>query len=225
MQFTGKRAVLRAVDVPAGQFVELRTVFPRAAFRSTLGMRVAEGNGLAGIIAAEKADAAAFEKDSERIEHAKQHPLRYLLIVLLLGTIPALLIVGAVFWFYGRELKSGYDREYEQEPPTDTEPALVPILVRQGGEAGSFEFTATLFDLIRRGVFTSKPVITDRATWGGLRTESISDLEISAGTTGRPDAPSLGERRRPRRRGGDRGRAEASASPVSASGSRTTGPR
>ncbi len=100
--------------------------------------------------------------------------------MLLLGTIPALLIVGAVFWFYGRELKSGYDREYEQEPPTDTEPALVPILVRQGGEAGSFEFTATLFDLIRRGVFTSTPVITSRAIWGGLRTERLSDLEIGA---------------------------------------------
>ena len=29
------------------------------------------------IVAAEKADAAAFEKDNERIEHAKQHPWRY----------------------------------------------------------------------------------------------------------------------------------------------------
>ena len=54
---------------------ELRTVFARSAFRSTLGMRVAQGNGLAGIIAAEQADAAAFEKDSERIENAKQHLL------------------------------------------------------------------------------------------------------------------------------------------------------
>ena len=84
--------------------------------------------------------------------------------------MPAFLVVGAVFWFYGRELKTGYDREYEQEPPTETEPALVPTLLRQGGEAGSFEFTATLFDLIRRGVFTSKPVTTERSTWGGLRT-------------------------------------------------------
>ena len=37
-------------------------------------MRAAKGNGLAGIVAAEKADAAAFEKDSERIQPAKQHP-------------------------------------------------------------------------------------------------------------------------------------------------------
>ena len=184
VQLAGKRVILRAVDIPAGQFVELRTVFPRSAFASTTGMRVAKGIGLPGIIAAETADAAAFEADSDRIENAKQHPWRYVAIVLLFGTIPALLVVGAVFWFYGRERRSGYDREYEQEPPTDTEPALVPILVRQGGEAGSFEFTATLFDLIRRGVFTATPVVTERSTWAGLRKESISDLEIGPGTAG-----------------------------------------
>ena len=71
--------------------------------------------------AQETADAAAFEKDQERIDHAKAHPLRYALYLLLLGTIPAFLIVGGVFWFYGRERKTGYDREYEQEPPTETD--------------------------------------------------------------------------------------------------------
>ena len=135
----------------------------------------------AKIVAEETADAAAFEKDQERIDNAKAHPWRYALYLLLLGTIPAFLIVGGVFWFYGRERKTGYDREYEQEPPTDTAPALVPTLLRQGGEAGSFEFTATLFDLIRRGVFTSTPVTTERKTWGGLRSENVSDLELAAG--------------------------------------------
>ncbi len=108
-----------------------------------------------------------------------------MLYLLALGIVPALAIVLGVYWLFGREPKTGYDREYEQEPPTDTQPALVPTLLRQGGEAGSFEFTATLFDLIRRGVFTSKPVTTERSTWGGLRKEEMSDLEISAGA---PDA-------------------------------------
>src|SRR5205814_913512 len=71
--------------------------------------------------------------------------------------------------------------EYEQEPPTDTTPALVPTLLRQGGKAGSFEFTATLFDLIRRGAYTAKPVTSERSTWAGLRTEHLADLELSAG--------------------------------------------
>jgi len=93
-----------------------------------------------------------------------------------------LLIAMFVFWRFGREIETGYDREYEQEPPTDTEPALVPTLLRQGGEAGSFEFTATLFDLIRRGHYAAAQVTTERSIWGGLRHETISDLEISAGT-------------------------------------------
>ena len=131
--------------------------------------------------------------------------MRYGLYLLLLGTIPAFLIVGAVFWFYGRERKTGYDREYEQEPPTETAPALVPTLLRQGGEAGSFEFTATLFDLIRRGVFTSTPVTTERKTWGGLRSENVSDLELGPGKDDEK-LDALGERRRARRRGRDQGR-------------------
>ena len=120
VELAGKKVLLRALNVPAGQFVELRTVIPRSAFSSTAGMRVASGNGLQKIVAEETADAAAFEKDSERIDNAKQHPWRYALYLLLLGVVPAFLIVGGVFWFYGREPESGYDREYEQEPPTVT---------------------------------------------------------------------------------------------------------
>ena len=53
--------------------------------------------------------------------------------------------------------------------------------LRQGGEAGSYEFTATLFDLIRRGVYKAEPTTTERPIWGGLRAETVSDLELSAG--------------------------------------------
>ena len=107
VQLAGKKAILRALNVPAGQYVELRTVIPRSAFRSTAGMKVASGKGLARIVAEETADAATFERDQERIDHAKAHPWRYALILLLLATIPAILIVGAVFWFYGLERTDG----------------------------------------------------------------------------------------------------------------------
>src|SRR5439155_3792979 len=46
---------------------------------------------------------------------------------------------------------------------------------------GSRAFTATLFDLIRRGRYTSKPVTTEKKIWGGLRHEQISDLELARG--------------------------------------------
>ena len=177
----GPQALLRALDVDAGQFVELRALYPREAFSSTDGMRVREGNGLERITAEELADAEAYERDRERIDDAKAHPWRTALILLALGVLPALAIVTLVFWRFGRELETGYDREYEQEPPTDTAPALVPTLVRQGGEAGSFEFTATLFDLIRRGHYQAEHVTTERSIWAGLRTERVSDLELSKG--------------------------------------------
>ena len=178
----GASAHLRALDVPAHQFVELRTLFPRSAFTSTGGMRVADGPGLQKIVAEELDDAAAYERDKKRIDDAIRHPWRTALILLALGVLPALAITSFVFWRFGRELETRYDREYEQEPPTETQAALVPTLLRQGGEAGSFEFTATLFDLIRRGHYRADHVTTERSVWGGIRHESISDLELSHGT-------------------------------------------
>ena len=86
-----------------------------------------------------------------------------------------------VWWFFGRETPIAYDREYEQEPPSDLAPALVPSLLAQGTSAGALEFTATLFDLIRRGRYEATPVTTDKRTWGGLRTEEIADLELIHG--------------------------------------------
>ena len=136
VELVGRRATLRAVDVPAHQFVELRTLIPRAAFSSTPGMKVVPGQCVDRIVAEELADAERYERDRDRIDALKDHPIRTGLVVLALATIPALLVIAAVFWLLGRERRTGYDREYEQEPPTDTEPALVPTLLRQGGEAG-----------------------------------------------------------------------------------------
>ncbi len=144
------------------------------------------GDGLAAIADEEQADAEAYERDHERIQDAIRHPWSTALLLLALGTLPAFAVGGLVFWLFGREVDTGYDREYEQEPPTETEPALVPVLLAQGGGAGSFEFTATLFDLIRRGVYRSAATTTERSTWGGLRKELVNDLELSKGDESLP---------------------------------------
>ena len=177
----GPTVTLRALGVPSHQFVELRALVPRSAFASTAGMRVASGDGLGKIEAEEQADARAYTRDHDRIENAKRHPWWPLLELLAIGILPASAVLAAVWWFYGRERRSGYDREYEQQPPTDTQPALVTRLLAEGGTAGSFEFTATLFDLIRRKVYKATPTTTERSTWGGLHKEQLSDLEIGAG--------------------------------------------
>ena len=55
----------------------------------------------------------------------------------------------------------------------------MPSLLAQGGTPGSLEFTATLFDLIRRGRYRSAPVTTERKIWGGLKTQQVADLELA----------------------------------------------
>ena len=71
----GRSAILRALDVDAGQFVELRTLYPRDAFTSTGGMKVANGNGLAKIAAEELEDAQAYERDKEEDRRGQGAPV------------------------------------------------------------------------------------------------------------------------------------------------------
>ncbi len=179
-----QQAFLRAVDVPSHQFVELRAVFPRSLLSSTGGTRVRGGDALPGIVAEEASAAAAFERDQERIHDALDHLPRTILILLAAALLPALAVLMGTYWLYGRERKTTYDREYEQEPPSVLEPALVPPLLRQSPTVGSLEFTATLFDLIRRGRYKATPVTTRKDTWGGVRHEDIADLEISMSKDG-----------------------------------------
>ena len=158
----GDRASLRALGIPAGQFVELRALIPRGAFTSTGGMKVERGAGLAKIVAEEGDDAAAYERDRKQIDDALANLPRTIATLLALALLPALLLAAFVWWRFGRERETAYDREYEQEPPTETQPALVPSLLVQGVTPGSLEFTATLFDLIRRGRYRAEPVTTER---------------------------------------------------------------
>ena len=180
-----ERALLRAVHIPSHQFVELRAVFPRSLLTSTGGTRVRRGDALPRIVAEEATAAAAFEADQEKLHDALDHLPRTILILLAAALLPALAVLAATYWFFGRERKNGYDREYEQEPPSELEPALVPPLLRQSPTVGSLEFTATLFDLFRKGRYTAKPVTTQKSTWAGLRHEDIADLDLTMGA----DAP------------------------------------
>ncbi|MBA3383548.1 MAG: DUF2207 domain-containing protein, partial [Actinobacteria bacterium] len=175
----GTRVDLRALRVPRGQWVELRTLFPRQFFTATTSMKVRGGLGLEAIRTEEREGAAAYERDRRKLDDALDNLPRTLAILLALALGPALALLAFVWWRFGRERKTAYDREYEQEPPTETQPGLVPSLLAQGGTPGSLEFTATLFDLIRRGRYRAEPVTTERKIWGGLKTQQVSDLELS----------------------------------------------
>src|SRR5215210_7262819 len=96
-----------------------------------------------------------------------------------------------VYLRYGREPKVGYGERYEREPPTDDPPAVISAIISQKPSVGTREFTATLFDLIRRGFLTAQPVSVKR---GGLLGEkTITDLRVDVGY-GNPDSSENYER-------------------------------
>ena len=100
---------------------------------------------------------------------------------------------GRRFWFYGRELETvttgSTSRSRRRTPSRARADADA-----QGGEAGSFEFTATLFDLIVGRLHLDAGDDGARHV-GRLRSENVSDLELSAGKA--DGSLSRGRARRP----------------------------
>ena len=132
------RATLRAAQVPAHQFVEHRVLFPRSLLTSTAGAQVRPGNALGRIVAEQLASQRDYEQDQEKIDDAKEHPGRTILILLLLGLGPALGLMALVWLFYGREVRTGYDREYEQSPPIRHGAGARPV-AREAGNSARLE--------------------------------------------------------------------------------------
>jgi len=166
----GTSPSLIATNVPSETWVELRTAFPTSLVDSTSGARVVSGDGLATITEEETLFA-------QQNEAANQAALTGFIIGVLGAVALALGLGVSTYVRYGKEPKINYDQEYEHAPPTDLPPAEVGALLSQG-HVSEKEFTATLFDLIRQGAISAKPVQTVRSTWGGLREENISDLEL-----------------------------------------------
>jgi uncharacterized membrane protein len=164
----GVSPTLVASDVPSEQFVEMRVVFPRELLSSTGSARAEPGDMLEEIMDQEAAEAR--EALLLRLQ-----PLFGLLLVFLSAGVMLL-----VYLRYGREPKVDYNEIYEREPPTNDPPAVIGAIISQKPSVGSREFTATLFDLIRRGVLKAQPVsVNSGGLWGG---ETITDLRVELGT-------------------------------------------
>jgi uncharacterized membrane protein len=168
---------LVASDVPAGQFVEMRVVFPRELLSSTTGAKVEPGDGLQQIMDEEAAEARS---EARKAWLVRLQPLFGLLLVVV--------SVGAmafVYQRYGREPKVDYGERYEREPPTNDPPAVIGAIITQKPSVGTREFTATLFDLIRRGVLRAQPVSVKKD--GLLSEKTMTDLRVDVGS-GDPDS-------------------------------------
>ena len=183
----GRRANLRAIEIPARPI--------RRAPRSDPAPRVHLDGGYAGrtrpglerIVAEERDDAAAYERDQRKIDEALDNLPRTLATLLALALGPALALLAFVWWRFGREHKTAYDREYEQEPPTETAARARAVAARPGRDAG---IARVHRDAVRPDPPRALPL---RA--GHDRAEDL----------GRPQDPAgLGSRALARRRGGAR---------------------
>ena len=100
--------------------------FPTDLLTSTSGATAIAGNGLDQILTEE----AQFAEDAEAAAAAARTGL-------IIGAVAAVAIVvgigGLIYLTFGREPRVDYDREYEQEPPSDLTPAEVGALLTQGG--------------------------------------------------------------------------------------------
>ena len=178
--FAQGEARLRALRIPKQQFVEMRLLFDRSMLTSTARAKVVPGAARDRIMAEERDDAASYEANRRRIDDALHHVPRSLLLLLIAALAPAAIILTLIWLVLSRERKvAGYDREYEQEPPSDDPPALVAPLLRQSTKPGGAEFTATVFDFIRRGILTAEPVTTESWSWGTLGRRPQPDLLIT----------------------------------------------
>jgi uncharacterized membrane protein len=171
----GVSPALEASRIPAGRFVEMRVVFPRSLLASTGGATVVPGEGLDDILEA--------EQRAVQTSATRQAVLRVLVLVAgLMAFLPAVAGSALIYWHFGREPRVDYDREYEQEPPSDHPPAVIEGLLTQGAvdENG---FTATS---VRPHPARSdhRPAHLGRASdVGGPARETITDLELALGDT------------------------------------------
>jgi uncharacterized membrane protein len=163
---------LEARNVPPGQFVELRVLFPREALTSAGSAVVVEGGGFDQIV----------EEEGSAADYARRRWIGRIVSSILLLFVPGGAIAAWVFFRHGREPKIEYDREYEQEPPSEDSPAVVQGLVTQG-RIDADAFTATMFDFIRRGILKAEPETVDRVLFG-----DTTDLVLSL-VPGAPNRP------------------------------------
>lgn len=175
----GSGSSLVASNIDPHEFAEMRLVFPTDVLANTNDAKVESGDALDDILAEEQAFAANVQDQRDQQRWLTSNAWWLLLLGLLLAFVPAAGIAYAVYRDYGKEPEVPPGPEYVFEPPAADPPALIAgLLEPSGARATGNAFTATLFDLVRRGYIEAIPVNTIRKTWGGLKQEDVTDLAV-----------------------------------------------
>ncbi len=129
--------LVTASNLPAGQWLEFRAIFPKNSGAYYLN---ASGSAL-GV----KNDMA----------NQKNVNFIFYILSLLSWVLAALPIIFAaiIYYMYGREPSVDYFKTYENEPPTSDAPAVVNALMKMasGAQPDKNGFLAGIFDLVVKG--------------------------------------------------------------------------
>ncbi len=156
-----RTARFTATDLPAGQSLEIRMVWPAGLVEgvpSSRQNRESIQKEEAGFVQ-ETIERARREQD--RATQEQERSARQRKTFLIGASLWAIWVVlGPFIWFliylqYWKRIGKDYRfpdiPDYYRELPSDLRPALVEVLLREGGAITPRSFTASLFDLARRG--------------------------------------------------------------------------
>ena len=150
VELGSNRITLNARNIPSRQRVELHATFARAVLTSTGGARIRPGQGMDSALAAERELAQ---------DEGHGGPIAPVVLVSLgAGTLLGLLLLLGLYLRYGKERPASSAHGIVSTPPSDLPPAMVPSLLESTHLVGSRELTATILDLLRRGVFRTEEV-------------------------------------------------------------------
>ena len=162
------RIVLNAGTVASRRAVELHATFPRGLLASTASARTHSGQGMDVVLASER------QLTSDEAHEPSILPAA--LISLAVGIALGLLLLLALYLGFGRDRPSSSPRVVST-PPDDLPPAMIPSLLEMDHMAGTRELTATILDLIRRGVVVAEPVARG-ADGDGAQTDDLRVVAI-----------------------------------------------
>jgi uncharacterized membrane protein len=167
-QLDGNMIKVKTSSIPANNWYEIRTVFPRIENPNPTKVAIQSGPGLEKILEIEE----SYGRDQSRAETL------YKLIWLL--ALVSVAIPLFIYRRFGREPAIDYYAIYEREAPSKSKPAAVNAIMRGSvGKPDINAFVATIMDLVYRGYIGLRDVKSERSYFGLInRTEDNVILEL-----------------------------------------------
>ena len=149
-----RTARFTATNLPAGRSLEVRMAWPAGIVNGVPSSRHSRDS-------IQREEAGFVQETIDQARKAQERSARQKKEFLIGASIWAIwLVLGSLLWFliyhhYWKRIGQDYRfpdvPDYFRELPSELRPALVEVLLHEGGPITPRSFTATLFDLARRG--------------------------------------------------------------------------